>query len=123
MQYHYAKPGSGISEYRTNRKGECPDGLIKMISAPPHYDWVANDDGTYSEVSKSTGELFSKEMSSLNEEYDKNTQNLSLKFLNAASRDGSQEATKVASVRAEIAALDAQYESDKLAIINKYYGA
>lgn len=57
MQYHYAKVGFGISEYRTSRTAEIPVGLIIMQSPPPHYDWIANEDGTYSEVPKSTDEI------------------------------------------------------------------
>ncbi|MGF1719449.1 hypothetical protein L4D20_05295 [Vibrio kyushuensis] len=51
MQKHYAKGDFGISEYRTNRKGYHPDGLIEMQGPPPHSEWIANEDGTYTELS------------------------------------------------------------------------
>lgn len=66
---------------------------------------------------------FTEEMSELNAEYDKNMAILANKYNIAVARDGSQETAKVESARAEISTLDAQYESDQLAILNKYYGA
>lgn len=71
---------------------------------------------------KSTDELFTEEMVSLNAEYDKNMAILANKYNVAVARDGSSETAKVASARAEIAALDEQYDIDQLAIFNKYYG-
>lgn len=70
-----------------------------------------------------TDELFAEEMDALNAEYDKNMAILATKYNIAVARDGSQETEKVESARAEISTLDAQYESDQLAILNKYYGA
>ena len=72
---------------------------------------------------KSNDELFAQEMDALNSEYDKNMAILANKYNIAVARDGSQETAKVESARAEISALDTQYESDQLAILNKYYGA
>lgn len=72
---------------------------------------------------KSTDELFSEDMKSLNIEYDKNMAILANKYNVAVARDGSSETAKVASARAEIAALDEQYDLDQLAIFDKYYGA
>lgn len=72
---------------------------------------------------KSNDELFAEELTALNTEYDKNMAILANKYNIAVARDGSQETAKVESARAEISALDAQYESDQLAIFNKYYGA
>ena len=72
---------------------------------------------------KSNDELFNEEMAALNTEYDKNMTILANKYNIAVARDGSQETAKVESARAEISTLDAQYESDQLAILNKYYGA
>lgn len=72
---------------------------------------------------KSADELFNEEMNALNNEYDKNMAILANKYNIAVARDGSQETAKVESARAEISTLDAQYESDQLAISNKYYGA
>lgn len=72
---------------------------------------------------KTSDELFTEEMDALNSEYDKNMAILANKYNIAVARDGSQETAKVESARAEISALDTQYESDQLAIFNKYYGA
>jgi hypothetical protein len=72
---------------------------------------------------KPTDELFDEEMDALNAEYDKHMEILANKYSIAVARDGSQETPKVKSARAEISTLDAQYESDQLAILNKYYGA
>ena len=72
---------------------------------------------------KSSDELFTEEMDSLNAEYDRNMAILANKYNIAVARDGSQETAKVESARAEILDLDTQYESDQLAIFNKYYGA
>ena len=71
---------------------------------------------------KTTDELFAEEMDALNSEYDVNMAILANKYNIAVARDGSQETVKVESARAEITTLDAQYESDQLAIFNKYYG-
>lgn len=54
MQYHYAKIGFGISEYITNRTGICPCGLIEMQASPPLCAWIANSDGTYTEIEPTT---------------------------------------------------------------------
>lgn len=72
---------------------------------------------------KSEDELFNEEIIALNDEYDKNMSILANKYNIAVARDGSQETAKVESARAEISTLDEQYESDQLAIFNKYYGA
>lgn len=72
---------------------------------------------------KTSDMLFTEEMEELNSEYDKNMAILATKYNIAVARDGSQETAKVESARAEISTLDEQYESDQLAIINKYYGA
>lgn len=72
---------------------------------------------------KTDDELFTEEMDQLNSEYDENMLILANKYNIAVARDGSQETVKVESARAEISTLDAQYELDQLAIINKYYGA
>lgn len=72
---------------------------------------------------KSNDELFTEEMNALNTDYDKNMLILANKYNIAVARDGSQETAKVESARAEISTLDAQYDADQLAILNKYYGA
>lgn len=71
----------------------------------------------------SADELFTEEIEALNANYDKAMLLLANEYHVAIARDGSVETEKVASVRANITALDSQYETDQLAIINKYYGA
>lgn len=71
----------------------------------------------------STDELFTEEIGALNENYDKAMLLLANEYNVAVARDGSVETEKVTSIRANINALDSQYETDQLAIINKYYGA
>ena len=72
---------------------------------------------------KTNDELFAEEMDELNANYDKAMSLLANEYNVAVARDGSVETEKVASVRAKITALDSQYETDQLAIINKYFGA
>ena len=123
MQYHYAKVGSGISEYRTNRINNCPDGLIKMKSPPPHYDWIASEEGLYLEILPTTEDLFNKEIHDLNEKHYNDVLEATNQYNVAVARDGSTEGDKVAVARAILADIDAQHELDQLAIIEKYYGA
>lgn len=123
MQYYFGIVGT--SQLTSNRTGVCPEGFIptKDNQKPPFDEWELSSDGAFIEIKKSNDELFAEEMDKLNAEYDANMQLLVNKYNIAVARDGSQETAKVESARAEISALDTQYESDQLAILNKYYGA
>jgi len=86
-----------------------------------HLTW--DEFQTIANPPKTNDELFVEEMDALNANYDKAMSLLANEYNVAAARDGSVETEKVASVRAKITALDSQYETDQLAIINKYFGA
>jgi hypothetical protein len=97
------------------------DGLSKVPNnATVGMIW---DGTTLSTPPKSNDELFSKEMEELNFKYDSEMLKLSNEYVIAVARDASTESEKVLSVRSSIDNLDAQYEADQAALIQKYYGA
>ena len=66
---------------------------------------------------------FNAEMNALNEKHYQDVLSAINQYNIAVARDGSAESDKVATARAMLADLDAQFELDQLAIITKYYGA
>ena len=72
---------------------------------------------------KSNDELFNDELDALNKNHEKSSGELVKRHAQAVARDGSTETEKVIAIRAELSALDLQYESDQAALIAKYYGA
>jgi len=72
---------------------------------------------------KSNDELFAEEMDALNDKHYQDVLDATNSYNIAKARDGSTETEKVIAARAKLADIDAQYEVDQLAIINKYYGA
>lgn len=66
---------------------------------------------------------FNAEMNALNEKHYQDVLSATNQYNIAVARDGSTESDKVATARAILADLDAQFELDQLAIIDKYYGA
>lgn len=72
---------------------------------------------------KSTDELFTEEMAALNAKYEADTQKAINKVVSAISWNGTAESVKVANAKAELAQLKTNYDTQSLAIINKYYGA
>lgn len=72
---------------------------------------------------KSTDELFTEEMNAINDRYKSGTKAAIEKVSSAIGWDGATESTKVANARAELYQLKENYDTQSLAIINKYYGA
>ena len=72
---------------------------------------------------KSKDQLFNDELDTLNKTYEKDSGELVKRHAQAVARDGSTETEKVIAIRADLSALDFQYESDQAALIAKYYGA
>lgn len=105
---------TNLTVIKSNEEWDVRDAYIDGVFIPR---------ADYESSQKSNDELFNEEMDGLNVEYDKNMSILANKYNIAVARDGSQETAKVESARAEISTLDEQYESDQLAIFNKYYGA
>ena len=66
---------------------------------------------------------FNAEMNALNKKHYQDVLSATNQYNIAVARDGSTESDKVATARAILADLDAQFELDQLAIITKYYGA
>lgn len=71
---------------------------------------------------KSNDELFTEEMNALNDRHYHDVLKATKSYNIAKARDGSTETEKVIASRDKIADIDAQYETDQLSIINKYYG-
>lgn len=71
---------------------------------------------------QSTEELFEQEIAALNIKHYKDVLEATNQYNIAVARDGSTEGEKVIAARANLADIDAQFELDQLAIINKYYG-
>lgn len=118
QQLFYSK--DGVSWQSSLNGAQCPEEKCEGY-LHKHLSWVEFQ--AIVNPPKSNDELFAEEMDALNAEYDKNMAILANKYNIAVARDGYQETVKVESARAEISALDTQYESDQLAIFNKYYGA
>lgn len=95
-----------------------------FIEAPDYVacGMVKNGD-SYSISPKSNDELFTEEMAALNAKYESDTQKAINKVASAMAWDGVTESVKVANARAELAQLKTNYDTQSLAIINKYYGA
>ncbi|AFC22447.1 hypothetical protein F353_gp65 [Vibrio phage CP-T1] len=70
----------------------------------------------------SVDELFEQEIAALNTKHYKDVLEATNQYNIAVARDGSTEGEKVIAARANLADIDAQFELDQLAIINKYYG-
>ncbi|QGH75029.1 hypothetical protein RostovM3_00001 [Vibrio phage Rostov M3] len=70
----------------------------------------------------SVDELFEQEIAALNTKHNKDVLEATNQYNIAVARDGSTEGEKVIAARANLADIDAQFELDQLAIINKYYG-
>lgn len=66
---------------------------------------------------------FNAEMNALNKKHYQDVLSATNQYNIAVARDGSTESDKVTTALAILADLDAQFELDQLAIINKYYGA
>lgn len=71
---------------------------------------------------KSNDELFAEEMNAINNRYKSDTKLAIEKVSSAIGWDGATESTKVANARAELYQLKENYDTQSLAIINKYYG-
>lgn len=65
---------------------------------------------------------FEQEIAALNTKHYKDVLEATNQSNIAVARDGSTEGEKVIAARANLADIDAQFELDQLAIINKYYG-
>ncbi|AFC22742.1 putative tail-fiber protein [Vibrio phage vB_VchM-138] len=65
---------------------------------------------------------FEQEIAALNTKHNKDVLEATNQYNIAVARDGSTEGEKVIAARANLADIDAQFELDQLAIINKYYG-
>ena len=66
---------------------------------------------------------FNAEMNTLNEKHYQDVLSATNQYNIAVARDGSTESDKVSAARANLADIDAQFELDQLAIIDKYHGA
>lgn len=107
---------------------ECEDELLSMF----YYKTLEVPEGKRRKVGtleledippKSTDELFSEEMNAINNRYKSDTKAAIEKVSSAIGWDGATEGTKVANARAELYQLKENYDTQPLAIINKYYGA
>lgn len=94
-----------------------PDGYTCI--KPSHF----SDEWNGSEWLPNIEVQFDEEIQALNLKHYQDVLNATNQYNVAVARDGSTEGDKVIAARAILADLDAQFELDQLAIIDKYYGA
>lgn len=123
--WKYVEDNRGKTIYNTTTKeskkvdylGEIESGCTIIEPTSEFDEW--DGDGW----AKNLDLAFNAEMNALNEKHYQDVLSATNQYNIAVARDGSTESDKVATARANLADIDAQFELDQLAIITKYYGA
>jgi hypothetical protein len=93
-----------------------PDGFTDIEPSNPTDKWSGSDWAPDVEAQ------FNQEIAALNTRHYRDVLEATNQYNIAVARDGSTEGQKVAAARATLDEIDAQFELDQLAVINKYYG-